>query len=128
MSRSLREVAEKVLALWSAGENLPGELLDPEVEWVNPTDSVESGTRHGTAGWEGAERNWTQSFSEVRFEIERAEERGDLVATAVRCFSTARGSGLEIERVLGFLWTIREGRVVRFEWSNDPEEVLRRLA
>jgi hypothetical protein len=29
---------------------------------------------------------------------------------------------------MGWLFTIREGRLARFEWSRDPEALLARLA
>jgi ketosteroid isomerase-like protein len=122
---SPREVVEKVLGHWTRDESLPEGLLDPDVEWVNPPDAIERGTRSGRGGWGGAEENWRQGFSSIRFEVERVEAAGDRVATAVRCFSVARGSGLEVEQVLGFLFTVRDGRVVRFEWSNDAEGTVR---
>ena len=127
MGDSPREVVETVLGHWSRDESLPEGLLDPEVEWVNPHDAIERGTRSGRGGWGGAERNWRQGFSSIRFEVERTKAEGERVAAAVRCHSVARGSGLEVEQVLGFLFTVREGRVVRFEWSNDAEGTLRRL-
>jgi ketosteroid isomerase-like protein len=125
---SARDTVENVLDHWTRTASLPAELLDPEIEWVNPPDAVEPGTRRGRDGWEQAEESWRGSFTSVRFEIERIAEDGDRVAAAVRCHSVAGGSGMEIDQVLGFLWTVRAGRLVRFEWSNDPDEIMRRLA
>jgi ketosteroid isomerase-like protein len=127
MAGTPREVVEQVLGHWSRDERLPEGLLDPEVEWVNPADAIEHGTRSGRGGWGGAEDNWRQGFRSIRFEIEQLETAGDRVATALRCYSVARGSGLEVEQVLGFLFTVRDGRIVRFEWSNDAEGLVRSL-
>lgn len=128
MPPSPRQTVEVILDRWSRDDNLPDGLLDPEIEWVNPPDAVESGTRSGRAGWKLAEGNFRDGFSSVRFEIEQIASAGEDVATAVRCHSVARGSGLEVEQVLGFLWTVRDGRLVRFEWSSDPDSLMRRLA
>ena len=112
---------------WSRDAPLPRGLLAPDIEWVNPPDAVEPGTRHGHEGFGSAEENWRGSFSSIRFEIEGIVDSGDQVAATVRCYSVARGSGMEVDQVLGFLWTVREGRITRFEWSNDAHALLRRL-
>jgi hypothetical protein len=35
-----------------------------------------------------------------------------------------RGSGIDIDRRQGYLWTIHDGKAVRFQWFNDPAEAL----
>ena len=37
-----------------------------------------------------------------------------------------RGSGIDVRQRMGFVFTIRGDRLVRFEWSNDPEDLLAR--
>ena len=117
-----------MLESWQRDLTLPASILDPEVEYVNPPDAVEPGTRRGRDEFNAAEENWRGSFSEIRFELEEIAEDGDRVAASVRCYSVARGSGMEVEQVMSFLWTVREGRLARFEWSRDADALLRRLA
>ena len=38
-----------------------------------------------------------------------------------------RGSGIEVRQRMGLVFTIRDGRVTRFEWSNGPEALLERF-
>jgi hypothetical protein len=37
-----------------------------------------------------------------------------------------RGSGIEVRQRMGMAFTLEEGKLVRFEWSNRPEELLDR--
>jgi ketosteroid isomerase-like protein len=50
------------------------ELMDPEIEWVNPEDGIESGTRKGLAGMRTALENF----------YEGAGRRGDVGAPGRR--------------------------------------------
>ena len=36
----------------------------------------------------------------------------------------ARESGVEIDTRQGYLWTVRDGRAIRFEWFRDYEQAL----
>jgi ketosteroid isomerase-like protein len=97
------------------------ELLDPEIEWINPEDAVEPGERHGLEEWNGALESVEESFREARVEVERMVESGDRVASAVTVRVRGRESGLDTQMRQSHLWTIREGKAVRFEWFRDPD-------
>ena len=100
--------------------------MDPEIEWVNPPDAVEAGTRHGPEGFEGAQSSIGRAYSSIGIEVERRVEHGDNVGLIVEMLYHGRGSGIEVRQRMGFAFTIRNGAVVRFEWSNHPEDLLAR--
>jgi ketosteroid isomerase-like protein len=101
--------------------------MDPEIEWVNPPDAVEAGTRRGRESFEGAQSAFGSAYSSVAMDVERQIERGDAVGVIVQTLYQGRGSGIEVHQRLGFAFTIRDGKVVRFEWSREPEELLDRV-
>lgn len=101
--------------------------MDPEIEWVNPPDAVETGTRRGRESFEGAQSSVGRAYSSVGFDVERKTERGDSVGVIVQMLYEGRGSGIEVQQRLGLAFTIRDGKVVRFEWSREPEELLDRV-
>jgi uncharacterized protein len=105
-----------------------GELADPEIEWVNPPDAVEPGTRRGTSGWNDAVRNVHEGFGEARVEVEHMTESGDKVAVEIKLHVRGERSGVEGTMPQSHLWTIRDGRAVRFEWFTDPDRALAILA
>jgi uncharacterized protein len=102
------------------GRNEPaGQLIDPELEYVNPSYAVEAGTRHGR----GALGKIRDVYPDFRLEPERFVDAGDDVVV----IGTARGtapSGVEAQWRMGYVWTVRDGKAVRFRWFNRPEEAL----
>jgi ketosteroid isomerase-like protein len=101
--------------------------MDSRIEWVNPPDAVEPGTRHGREGFEGAESSVGRAYSSLGFEVERQMEQGDTVGVIVQMLYRGRGSGIEVPERLGLAFTIRAGKVTRFEWSREPEELFDRV-
>jgi hypothetical protein len=100
------------------------ELMDGEIEYVNPDYAVESGRRYGHAGIRANVENMRMSFDFWRFEPEEFIDAGDKVAVVGMFRARGRDSGLEIERRQSRLWTIRDGKVVRYQWFDGPDEAL----
>ena len=119
-----RELAEDILARWARGDRLDPELLADDVEWINPGDAVEPGTRRERSGFETAQSRFGEGFRVERFEVERIESAGDSVGMSVATHTVAHGSGMPLRNDLGFRFDFRDGRLSRFEWSNDPEAFL----
>ena len=67
------------------------------------------------------------SFRHARVEVRHLEEVGDRVACAITLRARGRGSGVDVEFPQSHLWTIRDGKAVRFEWSPDTERAFRAL-
>jgi hypothetical protein len=101
--------------------------MDPKIEWINPSDAVEPGTRRGRKGFEVAQSSIGRAYSSIGFEIERQVEIGDTVVLIVEMIYQGRSSGIEVPQPLGLAFTIDQGKVVRFEWSRQPEELLERI-
>jgi ketosteroid isomerase-like protein len=97
------------------------ELMGPDIEWVNPDDAIEPGTRHGYGEYQEALRSLRETFDRMVIEVERIEASGDRVAAGLTIRARGRGSGLEATMRQGGLWTFREGRAVRYEWFGDPD-------
>src|SRR5688500_17730795 len=97
------------------------ELMDPKVEWVNPDDAVEPGTRRGFGGYQKALGSFRESCEQARIEIKQIEESDDLVAVVVGLEARGRGSGLQTEIRQSHLWTFRNGKATRFQWFSDPD-------
>jgi hypothetical protein len=104
------------------------DLLDPEIEWVNPPEAIDPGVRRGIDGWITAFKNLREALGVNRVDIERLEEAGDLVATSIVLHGKAPGSGIEMEfPPRGALWTLSGGRLARFEWFVEPADAFARL-
>lgn len=104
------------------------DLIDPDFEYVNPPQAIDSGIRHGVDGLITAITNLREVLGIYRVEIERAEEDDERVALALVLHGRAPGSGIEMAYpARGAVWTFRDRRVARMEWFITPEEAFARL-
>jgi ketosteroid isomerase-like protein len=110
--------------LWRGLESIPPELLAPDIEWVNPPDAIETGKREGRSAFGEAESAFGRAYRSIEIGVERMDESGDGVDAIVDIHYHGRGSGIEVHQRIGMRFTIRDEQLARFEWSNDPEELL----
>jgi ketosteroid isomerase-like protein len=100
------------------------EWMDPEIEYVNPADAIEAGTRKGIAGMRAVFESFIAGAGErATFELEELEERGDRVFVRSRVHARGGLSGAEaVGPPVGVIYTFRERRVRRIEWHFDVDE------
>jgi len=125
MSQENAEVVRQIYASWTAGSS-PAEsnLLHPEIEWVNPKDALEPGTRTGIDAFTSITDELDDTIRDFRMEIERCIDAGDRVVVIATMRGYGSTSGVEIQRRHGSVWTIRDGRAIRFQWFYEPDEAL----
>jgi len=99
-------------------------LLDPEIEWHEPATSLEAGTHRGRDSFERFLRGWLESFDGFRVEPERVVERANELVAVVRQTGRGRSSGLEVATRLAHVWTVADGKAIRWEAIADPEAAL----
>jgi uncharacterized protein len=78
-------------------------------------------------GYEGARRyseDWIESFESLTMEPEELIDQGDRVVVRVRARAKGRGSGIEVENERFQAFTVRGGKVVRFEVHTSRESAL----
>ena len=122
------EIVRRFYDAWLRDE-FPGplELMDPEIEYANPAGAIEPGTRRGLDAFTSAAEKLLESWEFWRAEPEDFRAAGDQVAVVVRYRTRGRGSGVDVEGRESALWTLRDGRVVRYEWFHGPAEALEAL-
>jgi ketosteroid isomerase-like protein len=101
------------------------ELLDRDIEWHEPAPSPEAGIHRGRDSFERFFRGWIESFDDFRVEPERVVESGTTLIAVVRQSGRGRASGVEVEARLAHVWTVDNGRAVRWEAVADADEALR---
>ena len=123
------EIVRSFYEAW-AREEFPGpiEFLDPEVEYVNPIGAIEPGVRRGLDEFSRATEKVLEGWASWQMEPERFESVGDQVAVVLRYRAAGRSSGVVMEGRESALWTLRNGRVVRYAWFHAPQDALEALA
>jgi ketosteroid isomerase-like protein len=106
------------------GRRLAPELLDEGVEWVNPAEAVEPGTRRGADEFNKAIASVFATWDDVHFETDRVIPTEDGAVAVGTMRGRLHDSGMEVTAAHGQLWTLRDGRVTRMEWFNSHEAAL----
>ncbi len=125
MSQENVEIVRRIYAHWAPGSS-PSEssLLHPEIEWVNPPYALEPGTRSGLDAFTSITDELDEKFGDFRMEVERLVDVGDRVVVIATMRGRGTGSGIEVENRHGSVWTVRDGKAVRYQWFQEPEEAL----
>jgi uncharacterized protein len=124
MSQENVEIVRLVHDRWARGDFAVGaDLLAPDFEWHQFPQAVEPGTRRGPEVAE-AFRRMFEIYEDMRVDPREFIEAGDKVVVIGRAFATARGSGMPLDTQIAFVWTVRDGKLVRNEAFTDRREAL----
>ena len=91
---------------------------------MNPPNAVEPGTRQGLPAFSRAVHDVFAGWEAWQIEPERFIAAGERVAVVVRYLAHWRASGVDVEAHESALWTIRHGKVMRYEWFHGPNDAL----
>src|SRR5271167_504916 len=126
MSEANLEVVKALYAAWQRdGFGVVPELMDPEIEWVNPAYAVEPGTRRGYEEFAAAAGAVLEIYRDYRVSDINVYDAGDQVAVRARVATRSKGNDVPIDADRGYVFDIRDGKVIRFAWFNDPGEALK---
>jgi ketosteroid isomerase-like protein len=101
------------------------ELATEDIEYVNPPYAVEPGVRRGPEDVVAAMRRFAEVWRGSRHELHEVFDHGDVVIAAVSWHTLSRGSETELVQEEAHTWTIRDGRIARFEWGRNLSSALR---
>ena len=125
MSQENIEVVQRLYDAWEKdGFGVVPALMDPDIEYVNPPYAVEPGTRRGYEGFTTAAQAIHGVYPTRRFEPLAFYDTPDRVAVRVRVVARGVGSSVEVDAERGYVFDLRNGKVVRFAWFKEPLEAL----
>jgi ketosteroid isomerase-like protein len=125
MSQENVEIVRRIYTSWAPGSS-PAEsnLLHADIEWVNPRDALEPGTRRGIEAFASITEGLDETIGDLRMDVERLIDAGARVVVIATMRGYGSASGVQIERRHGSVWTIRDGKAVRFQWFYEPNHAL----
>jgi ketosteroid isomerase-like protein len=113
---------------WERGDLRSGrELLDEQIESVWPAEFPSGGTYRGRDGHARAMREWLSPWEDFSITVEGFFQAENRVVVPFLVRARGRGSGVAVERRWAHVWTLRDGKAVRFEVELDPDKALRAL-
>jgi ketosteroid isomerase-like protein len=118
MSEENVELVRRIYDAWDR-EQSARDFIAEDVEYVNPSYAVEPGIRHGRASF----RVVRETYEDFMIKIEEIlDAGGDDVLVLARYTASGRGSGVPLEGEHGYVWTVRGGQAVRFQWFQSHRE------
>ena len=125
MSKENLQIVERLYEAWTRdGFGVVPELMDPEIEYVNPDYAVEPGIRRGYDGFAIASEALTSVYGGFEVTDPELEDLGGRVLVKARVRTRSSGNAVPIEAERGYVFDIRDGRVTRFAWFNKYADAL----
>ena len=127
MSPENVEIVRGLYEAWKPGEESAAlELVDPDIEVeVLSTDAVDSaGTYRGHAGLRSMLAAFWDYFDDPRVEVEELVPTDDEVVAAVHFYGRGKTSGAEVDIRRGHVWTLRDGKAVRWRLFASRRDAL----
>jgi ketosteroid isomerase-like protein len=85
-------------------------------------EMIDQEVLHGHAELAQYVRRFRGTFRDFRFEVRRLVDINDSVLALVREAGRGKGSGIEIERRHGLVYTLRAGKIVRItQYPTDAK-------
>ena len=126
MSEENVEIVRRLFGQWATGD-LTADLFDRDIEYSRTgaeTPDME-GRWLGRDELSTAMREYLRAFSDLRIEAERIIDlSGDRVLVLSRHTARGKQSGVPIEHEIGDLFTLRDGKIVRYDSYWDRAEAL----
>jgi ketosteroid isomerase-like protein len=125
MSEENVELARKALEAIAARD--PSRLIalaDPEVEWHSFFALGERGVYRGHDGTRRYMADLDEAWEVGRPDIDDALAVGDVAVLVGRIHYRGKGSGVESEAPAGWMFKLRDGKVLRFRAFRDPAQAL----
>ncbi len=98
-------------------------VCHPDVEFRSFASDL-GGPFRGHAGMRVYFHEFTDTFDEYHFEIERIEDRGDLLVGWVRAHARARASGVDLDWQPVVATRLRDGRLWRVAAGRCEQEAI----
>lgn len=101
------------------------EFLDPDVEWEIRGVAPNAGSYRGLDAVREVIEDWLGAFDELRIEPEEFIDAGpDQVVVLVRDQGRIKGADARIDHRFAHVWTLRDGKLVRFQSFFEKEQAL----
>lgn len=119
------EVVRRAYEAFARGDNEASlSYYDPSVEFSQPADEPGGGTYHGVEGVVEAFKGWLAPWDHYRVDLDELTDHDEHVLARTRHHMRGKTSGIQVEKIIFQLWTLRNGRIVRVQMYYEETEAL----
>ena len=97
--------------------------FDPKVE-IYDHDIPDAGEYRGLEGLLRWQDDWEREWESWRWDPEEYIDAGERVVAVLRVYAKGRQSGVDVERLDGAVYTMRDGKCVRLDYYGSKEQAL----
>jgi ketosteroid isomerase-like protein len=124
MSNENVEMVRSMYERWNRSGGVPVlELIDPRIE-VDVVGGLGYGTYRGHAGLSDVLEAFWGAFQDHRIEVEECLAAGDDVVVTAHYYGRGKTSGVEVDMRHWHVWTLRDGKAVRWRVLDTRAEAL----
>ena len=126
MSESNIELTRRGFEAFNRGD-IAGltDLFAKDVTIHSSPELPNSGDFEGHDGFLEWAQAWLEAWETFQIEMRDVTVIGDAVVASVHQVGSGRGSGLQVEMDLAYLFRFRDGKVIGFELHPDRERALK---
>jgi ketosteroid isomerase-like protein len=125
MSQQNVEILQRLGAAFNRGDlDAANGMFDPAAEWQMAREDPDSTTRRGAQAIRGLWDSWLESYPGLQLTGEEVIPAGDRVFVWVRLTGSGAASGADVEMEEDYVYTVRDGMVLRVEEYFDRREGL----
>jgi ketosteroid isomerase-like protein len=123
------DVADRLYERWNSdGLSVLADSLDPSIELITDPLRPDASALHGPEGWETWVQRWEQSYEDVHVTVDALVPMdAEHVLALVSITATPKGAANELSWAAAHLWTVRDGRIARWETHRDLAAARRTL-
>jgi ketosteroid isomerase-like protein len=96
----------------------------PDIEWHEDPSFPEAGVYRGLEAVEAYNRQFLAEFAEIHYEQEELIDANDSVVANMRIHGRGKASGATFELSAWWVFTLREGRLIRVHAYLDRTQAL----
>ena len=132
MTSEATDVARQGYAALAAGDmDAVLELVDPDIEleiYTGRPDLPETLRLHGHQGFVENLTMLAEVFDDMEVEPVEYHEAGEHLVVTINTSGRGKGSGITVENSVVHIWTIRDGKAIRFRVYATKREALDAIA
>jgi uncharacterized protein len=110
--------------LLAALPELIRQIADPEIEWIEAPNRLDGRIYRGHEGVRQAIQHWLEGFDEYSYKLQEIIDCGDDVLVIAREEGRGAASGAMVKAESYQLFTIRNGKVLRWRGFSDKASAL----
>jgi ketosteroid isomerase-like protein len=128
MSEENARIVQGAFAAYFRGDE-PGlrGIVDADVTVTTRPDQPDVSDHHGVEGLIAFLGEWAEAWDEYTFEVLRMRNVGDLVIASARQRGQGKRSGVPIDDEVTFVFSVRNGRIVRLQMFGVEQQALEAL-